>query len=83
MSMVALSDSSVTRGVLGIDGVPRRNMDLDDRYILEVPDVGDADLDRYHLDCLLQDQPTHVLKDLAKMARESRRKGPINDAVVV
>ena len=41
-STVALSDSSVTSG-LG-DDVARLDQDLDDRDVLEVPDVGDRDL---------------------------------------
>ena len=43
-SIVALSDSSVTSTLLGLDLVPHRDEHLDHRHVAEVTDVGNPDL---------------------------------------
>ena len=48
-SIVALSDSSVEQRILGVDGVPRLDMDLDDRNVLEVADIGHFDFRGRHV----------------------------------
>ena len=42
-SIVALSDSSVTSGSSAATLSPGRDQQLDHRYLVEVPDVGDRD----------------------------------------
>ena len=44
-SMVALSDSSVMSEVFLLDAVAGLDQHLDDGDVLEIPDVGDLDLD--------------------------------------
>ena len=61
-SIVALSDSSETSGVLGLHGVADLHEHLDHRHVLEVADVGHLDVDQIaHQDLLSFDTNDSIL----------------------
>ena len=63
-SIVALSDSSVTSGSSGATVSPGGDVDLDDRDVVEVPDVGDLDLGHVGRDVRHGTEPGRSVVDL-------------------
>ena len=73
-SIVALSDSSETSGVLGLHRVAGLDVDLDHRHVLEVADVGHLDVDRLLIASLLKRSMARPARCRARTSRSRRRR---------
>ena len=81
-SIVALSDSSVTRPLL--HRVAEGDEQFDHRDVVVTADVGDLDFDRLAMcGAPVRACPRHIAEHLREVGGEARRGGAVDDAVVV
>ena len=74
--------------VLLADAFSGRDLDLDDRHVLEVADIGKPDfLGHRRISPAIrpqsQNDAPHVLDDPRKVAHEARSRGAVDDAVII
>ena len=82
-SIVALSDSSSTQRVFLGHGVAGLHEHRDDRHVLEIPDVGDLDLDlRHSVFPRSEQQVARVAQQGRERGDETRPERPVDRPVV-